>query len=45
MNDLISVKLKEIANLQDILNQMSNIINQNTEKFLILVNILCLLCF
>ena len=39
MNDLICDKLKEIANWQDIIKK------KKIEKFIILVNILCVLFF
>ena len=44
MNDFIRINLTEIVNLQ-VLKQIIYIINQKVEKFLILVNILCLLFF
>ena len=41
MNDLISAKLKEIVELQDIIQKD----DQNAEKLITLVNIYCLLFF
>ena len=45
MNDLVHAKLKEIVNLQNFIKEISYIINQNVEKFIILMNIFCLLLF
>ena len=43
MNDLVSAKLKEIISLQNIIKTDELHYKSNIEKFIILVNILCLL--
>ena len=45
LNNLIINKLKEIIKLQDIIKTDNLYYNQNAEKFIILLNILCLLFF
>ena len=45
MNDLVPAKLKEIINLQNFLKRMSYSVNENVEKSIVLVNILCALFF
>ena len=42
MNDVVGAKLKKSLICKILLKQMSYIINQNVEKFIILMNILCL---